>query len=174
MIAPMPNKQLTTNAQEPADAQKPPKKSPGLALILYLILIEHLIFPLIVAILEFVLGEESFITILTNMLSLSYGSFSRITIGLFIPRLVFGAPFLFFVFSDLKIRNVSTLAMLNVASNIMMLGSCVFILTFPEVLSGNLGSWILYLWIILTTSISPFIANVLPFSRRHVQEFMAH
>ena len=143
------------------------KKTQILILILSLILVEHIIMPMVLSIWISVADGAKFAQSMSDMFS-SWGVGLMLTV--FVIRLALWILPLLFIFTQVAnkigVRNIFFFALLNVISNILIIGLCSItwapgLITMP---TTNLA--------IVITFISPFIVNMLPVSRRYVQGFI--
>ncbi|MCB8920671.1 MAG: hypothetical protein H6662_03720 [Ardenticatenaceae bacterium] len=135
-----------------------------LILILCLILVEHIMLPVAISIQELVSSGQWYFN------SNALGFQLRFLLLMFVIRLAFWILPLLLIFTQVAnkigVRNIFFFALLNVISNILIIGLC-SITWFPGLITlpaTNLT--------IVITFISPFIVNMLPVSRHYVQAFI--
>ncbi|MBK7897810.1 MAG: hypothetical protein IPJ90_23590 [Anaerolineaceae bacterium] len=140
------------------------KTTQVLILILCLILVEHIMLPVAISIEELVSSGQGYFN------SNALGFQLRFLLFIFVMRLALWILPLLFIFTQvvnkIGVRNIFFFALLNVISNILIIGLCSITL-FPGLITlpaTNLT--------IVITFISPFIVNMLPVSRRYVQMFI--
>lgn len=140
------------------------KTTKVLILILCLILVEHIMLPVAISIEELVSSGQGYFN------SNALGFQLRFLLFIFVMRLALWILPLLFIFTQvvnkIGVRNIFFFALLNVISNILIIGLCSITL-FPGLITlpaTNLT--------IVITFISPFIVNMLPVSRRYVQMFI--
>ena len=144
------------------------EKSQVLKLVLSLILVEHIIMPLVISI----WGPVDDVSEFTRSMSSMFSNFGvRLMLAIFVIRLVLWILPLFRIFTQVAnkswVKNIFFFALLNVMSNILMIGFC-SMTWFPGLITLPITNIT-----IVITFISPFILNSLPFSQRYVQLFMA-
>lgn len=143
------------------------KTTQVLILILCLILVEHIMLPVAISLRELVSSGQEFFQ---SMTSHTLGIQLSFLLIIFVIRLALWILPLLFIFTQVAnkigVRNIFFFALLNVISNILIIGLC-SITWFPGLITlpaTNLT--------IVITFISPFIVNMLPVSRRYVQVFI--
>lgn len=143
------------------------KKSQILALVLCLILVEHMIEPIVYSLWQSAVSEKQLLTILSERFT------SRVELGsmfaLFVMRLILWVIPLYLIFTQVigknRIRNVLHFALINALSNI------VIIAIYSVILLPGLIALPATPLTIVTTFISPFLLYISPFFRRYVQVF---
>ena len=144
------------------------KKPRILILILYLLLIEGMLLPVVLSMQEVIVGEKGFLMSLSDMISSQFGLALMISVVMIRSILWVMPLFLIFilVIDRIRIRSIFFVAILNVVSNVLI------IVAYSISLFSGLITLPATQDAIVVAFISPFIINILPFSRGHVQTFI--
>lgn len=141
------------------------KKSSPLRLILNLFIVESILFVFALPLSASVSNESSFLTEMSDFLSNKINI--RATIVILLVRIFFWILPMYGIFISSEdtfyIKNVFSLMLLNVVSNLVILFFCSI-----SIMEGNFIQW-LYIVSVITTALSPLILWLLPFSRHHIE-----